>query len=113
MQRCAKRTGQETSVRQYRMTAGGPVVLSPSELVAQANALDPVGCARIDLVDASLIDRVRRARELKETLPTMQFAFHELERRRALEDELRSLLKALGAEGLERIVVAGERGYGR
>jgi hypothetical protein len=113
LQRCAARAGTTVTVKRYRMTAGGPVALSTDELVAQASALDPPGCARIDLVDQALVDRVRRARHLKETLPRSTFAFHELDRRRALEQELAALTKALAAEGLERIIVEGDRGWGR
>jgi len=111
MHRCAARAGQATKIQSYRMTAGGPITLTTSELIAQASAVDPAGCARIELVDEDTVERARRARSLKTTLPTVAFAFHELDKRRALEDELKALLRALRAEGVERIVVPGDPGY--
>lgn len=113
LHRCAVRLGHPREVRRFRMTAGGAVPLSTDQLIAQANALDPPGCARIDLVDDALIEKLRRARTLKATLSTQTFAFHELDRRRALEDELAALKKSLAAEGAPALRVAGERGYSR
>jgi hypothetical protein len=114
MTRCAERSGQPAvAVRNYRMTAAGAVQLSTSELLAQANALDPPGCARIDLVDAAVVDRVRRARALKVELRTRDFPFHRLGERRAREDELKTLLKQLADDGLPGVLAPGERGWGR
>jgi hypothetical protein len=113
MHRCAARSGRPSMVKAFRMTAGGAVAYSGDELVAQASVLDPPGCARIGLIDDGLIDKVRRARFLKATLPSTTFPFHELDRRRALEDELGRLKKELAADGEPALLVAGERGYSR
>jgi hypothetical protein len=113
MHKCAARTGAGKRIAAYRMTPGGPVALSSTELLAQAQALDPPGCARIDLIDDDVIERVKRARFLKSSLPRRTFAFHELDQRRALEHELSQLRKVLAAEGLDQLLVEGDRGYRR
>ena len=113
MNRCAERAGRRSAIKTWRVTAGGAVALTTDELVAQASALDAPGCARIDLIDAAVVEKVRRARFLKATLPKMNFSFHELDRRRALEDELAALKKELAAEGGPALLVDGDRGYSR
>jgi hypothetical protein len=110
---CAMRAGQAPSTRNYRMTPGGPVRLSTRELLAQTSSLDPSGCARIDLIDAAVVARVRRARELRAQLATRTFAFHELDQRGALVVELKSLERELAKEDLPVLSAPGARDYGR
>ncbi len=114
LQRCVVRTGQPVAaVKNHRMTAGGAVALSTSELLGQASVLDPPGCARIDLIDQAVVDRVRRARAVRIELRDRTFPFHRLDERRALEAEGKALAKQLADDGLAVVLIPGERGFGR
>jgi hypothetical protein len=111
---CMTRQGKQVVVKSVRMTAAGPVRLSTAELLAQASPVDPDGCGRIFLVDQALVDRVRRAHELQHILTTTKFGYHEVKERRALEDEAKSIAKALGNEDLPIISMPGATDpYGR
>jgi hypothetical protein len=109
MQVCTNRTATTTKVKNYRMTAAGPVRLSTQEMMAQASSIDPDGCARIELVDAALVARVKRAHELREILATRTFPFHKLDDKRALEREQKSVLAELAKEDLPVISLVGGR----
>lgn len=109
MQVCTNRNGTSTKVKNYRMTAAGPVRLSTNEMLAQANSIDPDGCARIELVDAAVVARVKRAHELRQILATREFPFHKLDDKRALEREQKAVLAELAKEDLPVISLAGGR----
>ncbi len=109
MQVCANRNGSATQARNFRMTAAGPVRLSTNELLAQAGSVDPDGCARIELVDAAVVTRVKRAHELRQVLATREFPFHKLDDKRALEREQKALLAELAKEDLPVISLVGGR----
>jgi hypothetical protein len=106
---CATRNAKGTSVKNYRMTAAGPVRLSTSEMLAQTATVDPDGCARIELVDRAVVDRVKRAHELRKILATTTFPFHKLDDKRALEREQKALLAELAKEDVPVISLAGGR----
>lgn len=111
---CAARIGKGSSVKNFRMTAGGPVRLTTREVLAQTSALDPDGCARIELLDQAVVDRLRRAHDIQITLSTVSFPYHRIAERRALEDELAALRKLLAREDLPVLTVAGAKDpYGR
>ena len=100
MQKCMQRQGVKSQVKNYRMTPGGPVLLTTQEILAQTNRVDPAGCARIDLIDQPLVDRLKRAHELQHRLETEDFPYHRVAERKALEDELQALLQGLQGEGV-------------
>ncbi len=110
---CATRTARGTSAKNFRMTAAGPIRLTTSELLSQANALDPDGCARIELVDEALVQRLRRAHEVRNTLLTVSFPYHRIAERRALEAELKVLEKQLAQEDLPVLSMPGMKDPGR
>ncbi|MDP2344435.1 MAG: hypothetical protein Q8O67_25985 [Deltaproteobacteria bacterium] len=104
---CSARTGRSTSVKNFRMTAAGPVRLTNAELIGQTSVVDPDGCARIELVDQALVDRLKRAHEVKKTLDTVAFPYHRIAERRALEAELKLLQKQLAQEDLPVLTMPG------
>lgn len=104
---CLARRGIKSQVKNYRMTAAGPVPLSTREMIGEANALDVEGCVRIELVDQALVDRLKRAHELKYMLETVNFGYHRVAERRALEDELKGLEKQLANEDLPVLTARG------
>lgn len=111
---CVTRQGKRAVVKNYKMTAAGPVRLSTQELIAQTSGIDPEGCARFELIDAAVVTRVRRAHELRQILKTTTFPFHKLDDKRALEKEQQALLKELGKEDLPVIsLTGGVDPYGR
>lgn len=104
---CMTRQGKNVVVRNYRMTAAGPVTLTVQELLAQASPIDPDGCSRISLIDAALIERVRRAHSLTKELSTRRFGFHEMAQRRALEKEHAAVRAELAKEDLPVLSLPG------
>ncbi len=104
---CSTRNGSRTVVKNYKMTAAGPVRLSNAELLSQTSFIDPEGCARIELVDEAVVARVKRAHELRHILKTTTFAFHKLDDKRALEREQQNLLKELAKEDVPVITLSG------
>lgn len=111
---CVARTGGSTRMKNVRMTAAGPVRLSTAEVMAQTSAIDPDGCSRIDLVDQALVDRLRRAHDVKNTLMTVSFPYARIAERWALETELKKLEKELALEDLPVLSVPGLKDpYGR
>lgn len=95
---CAARRGNQRFPKSYRMTPGGPVQLTPAELMAALALTDPEGCGRIFLVDAATVERVRRMHHLRHTLTVRQFGYRDVAERRALERELVTLERELGRE---------------
>ena len=111
---CSARTGRTTKVRNFRMTAAGPVRLTNAEVMSQTSVIDPDGCSRIELVDQALVDRLRRAHDVKNTLIKVSFPYHRIAERRALEDELETLEKQLAREDLPVLTIPGMKDpYGR
>ena len=101
-------------MKNVRMTAAGPVRLSTAEVMAQTSAIDPDGCSRIDLVDQALVDRLRRAHDVKNTLMTVPFPYARIAERWALENELKKIEKELALEDLPVLSVPGLKDpYGR
>lgn len=109
MDTCAQRRGNKPIFKSWRMTAGGPVVLSAPELMAQLPLVDPAGCERIGLIDDKVVARVRRARELRRILETKSFGYHQVGERRALEEELQQLDLKLKEESLPALHSPGVR----
>ncbi len=109
MQVCLARQGIKSEVKNFRMTPGGAVRLTNQEMLAQASAIDPPSCARTDLIDQALVDRVRRAQELEHTLETVNFPYHRVAERRALEVELKKLKAELAKEDLPVITAVGAK----
>lgn len=98
--KCSRSIGAEVKVKNYRMTPGGPVMLSTSEVLEQVPLGDPEGCERIVLMDAPTIDKVRRLFAVRAELKTRNFGFHEVAARRALEAEDRALGHELEQQAL-------------
>jgi hypothetical protein len=107
MNTCLTRQGKNVAVKNYRMTAAGPVALSTQELLAHASPIDPDGCSRISLIDDAVIQRVRRAHALGHELSTRRFGYHEMAERRALEAEQATLRKELAREDLPILSLPG------
>ncbi len=111
---CMTRQGKRAVVKNYKMTAAGPVRLSTQQLLAQTSNIDPDGCARIELIEKEVVARVRRAHELRAILKTTPFPFHKLDDKRALEKEQQALLKELAKEDVPIISLSGGADpYGR
>lgn len=109
MQVCLARQGIKSEVKNFRMTPGGAVRLTNQEMLSQASAIDPPSCARVDLIDQALVDRVRRAHELEHTLETVNFPYHRVAERRALEAELKTIKAELAKEDLPVITAVGAK----
>lgn len=108
---CLARRGIRSEVKNYRMTAGGPVRLTTPEMLGQASIVDVEGCARIELLDQALVDRLRRAHDVRTTLDTVNFPYHRIAERRALEEELRKLEKELAREDLPVLSAPGAKDF--
>lgn len=106
---CSQRRGNKPIVKNFRMTAGGPVLLTASDMMAQLPIVDPEGCERIFLVDAEVVARVKRREELTRTLATKTFGYHEVAQRKALEKELSDIDKALAREAIPALSAPGVR----
>jgi hypothetical protein len=100
MMTCSQRTGRKQKLTTYRMTPGGPVLLTTREVLARLPLVDPGGCERIVLVDQRVVDRVSRLHELKHILATTSFGYREVEQRWKLEEELKRLETELAAEAI-------------
>lgn len=98
--KCSRSIGAEVKVKNYRMTSGGPVMLSTAEVLEQVPLGDPEGCERIVLMDAPTIDKVRRLFAVRAELKTRNFGFHEVAARRGLEAEERALGHELEQQAL-------------
>lgn len=98
--KCSRSIGAEVKVKNYRMTPGGPVMLSTAEVLDQVPLGDPEGCERIVLMDASTLDKVRHLFAIRAELKTRNFGFHEVAARRALEAEERALAHDLEQQAL-------------
>ncbi len=107
MNTCLTRQGKNVVVKNYRMTAAGPVALSTQELLAHASPVDPDGCSRLSLIDDAVVRRVRRAHEIARELTERRFGFHEMAERRALEAEQATLRKELAREDLPILSLPG------
>lgn len=103
--KCTRGLGKELQVKNYRMTSGGPVLLSTTEMLAQLPFGDPQGCERITLVDEGTMQKVRRLFAVRDELRTRNFGFHEVAQRKALEQEERALAKELHQHTLFSTVV--------
>lgn len=95
MEVCSIRRGNKPMFKHYRMTAGGPVLLTQAQMMAQVPFTDPEGCARIFIIDEATVTRVRRLHEIRHILRTRSFGYRQVADRRALEEELRGLEQAL------------------
>ena len=98
--KCSRSIGAEVKVKNYRMTPGGPVMLSTAEVLDQVPLGDPEGCERIVLMDAPTLDKVRHLFAIRAELKTRNFGFHEVAARRALEAEERALAHDLEQQAL-------------
>lgn len=107
MDTCAQRRGSKPLFKNWRMTAGGAVALTHAELMAQLPVVDPAGCERIVLIDENVVARVRRAHELRRILATTTFGYFQVDARRALEAELRTLDDALKKEIIPTLYAPG------
>lgn len=105
---CTTRLGMRSQTKNFKMTAAGPVRLTTQEMLATVSAVDPEGCARIEIVDAAVIARVKRAHELRRILKTTTFPFHKLDEKRALQKEQKALLAELAKEDLPTLT-GGDR----
>ena len=105
MIRCADRSGRHVQVRNFRMTPGGPVMLSTPELLKATRGVDPPGCERLILVDAALVGRVRRMHEIRRILDTTSFPYARVAERRALEEELEGLQQRFEREAIPVAVI--------
>jgi hypothetical protein len=106
---CSQRLGNKPLFRSFRMTAGGAVPLGINDLMAQLPVVDPAGCERIYLVDATTVERVRRVHALKKILKTQTFGYHEVGERKALEKELAALHKELARDAVPLLSAPGVR----
>ena len=106
---CSQRRGNKPIVKNFRMTAGGPVLLTASDMMSQLPVVDPEGCERIYLIEAEVVARVKRREELLRTLATTSFGYHEVAQRRALEKELTDIEKELAREALPALSAPGVR----
>lgn len=106
---CSQRRGNKPIVKNFRMTAGGPVLLTASDMMKQLPVVDPEGCERIYLIDAEVVARVKRREELMRTLARTSFGYHEVAQRRALEKELADVEKELAREALPALSAPGVR----
>lgn len=104
---CSQRRGNKPVFKNFRMTAGGPVLLSTRDIMAQLPLVDPYGCERITLIDKETVERVKRVEELKRVLATTSFGYHDVSKRRALEDELKVLEQGLAKEALPALAAPG------
>lgn len=98
--KCMRAIGMEVTIKNYRMTPGGPVMLSTTEMVDQLPLGDPPGCERIILVDAETMARVRRLFALRTELKARSFGYHEVAARKALEKEEAALAKDLEQQAI-------------
>lgn len=106
---CSQRRGNKPIVKNFRMTAGGPVLLTASDMMAQLPIVDPEGCERIFLIDAEIVARVKRREQLTRTLATKTFGYHEVAQRKALEKELADIEKVLAKEAIPALSAPGVR----
>ena len=111
---CAQRRGNKPVVKNFRMTAAGPVMLSTPEMIARLPVIDPYGCERITLIDAELVTRVKRLQEVRRVLATTSFGYHDVAKRKALEKEQKELETALGKDAIPALSAPGVKDpYGR
>ena len=80
--------------------------LTNAEIMAQTSPTDPDGCLRILLVDQAVVDHLKRAHEVNNTLATVNFSYHRVAERYALEEELKGLMKQLATEDLLALTLA-------
>ena len=107
MNMCLARRGlRQRQVKNCRMTPGGPVPLTNAEIMAQTSPTDPDGCLRSLLVDQAVVDHLKRAHEVNNTLATVNFSYHRVAERYALEEELKGLMKQLATEDLLALTLA-------
>ncbi len=111
---CAQRRGNKPLVKNYRMTAGGPVLLTVAEMMARLPLVDPAGCERIILIDDKVVERVKRVHALREELATRDFGWTEIDERKALERELAALEAELAKDATPALSAPGVKDpYGR
>jgi hypothetical protein len=97
---CARRIGKPITVKNYKMTPGGPVYLSRGEVLQQLPSSDPFGCGRNEMVDRGTVERARRMSELRAILEEQSFGYHDVGKRKELERELQALEDDLEAQAL-------------
>lgn len=106
---CAQRRGNKPLFKGYRMTAGGAVLATVPEMLAQLPVIDPAGCERILLVDREAVERVKRVHELRRVLKTRTFGYHQVAERKALEKELKDLEAVLARDAVAALAAPGVR----
>lgn len=97
MQRCISqhRLPPIPKVITHRMTAAGPIPLTPAELVASGPQIEPYPCERVRVVDEELVDTLRRYYVISRSLHEDAFGWHQREERAALRNEQKALLMKL------------------
>ena len=104
---CAQRRGNKPIVKNYRMTAAGPVMLSTPEMMDRLPIIDPPGCERVILIDAPLVTRVKRLQEVRHILATSSFGYHDVGKRKELEREQKALATELGKDAIPALSAPG------
>jgi hypothetical protein len=106
---CATRAGKKTTIRNYRMTAGGPMPMTTDEIMRQATVPDPDGCERIALIDVDTVTRVKHFRALEHEVNTRNFTFYEQDAKHKLEDELEEVRAELSKDASMAVMLPGAR----
>lgn len=106
---CLVRHGKKTQVKNYRMTAAGPVMLTTTEMMRQLPMIDPAGCERVNIVDDKVVARVKRQHELKHILATTEFDYYRLDEEKKLREELKQVDTELAADTVAALSAPGVR----
>lgn len=104
---CSQRRGNKPTVKNFRMTAAGAVMLSTPEMIARLPLIDPAGCERVILIDEVIVARVKRLQEVRRILATTNFGYHDVAQRKALEKEQEKLASELGKDAIPALSAPG------
>ena len=106
---CMQRHGKKSVLKNFRMTAGGPVLLTVPEMMRALPLVDPVGCERVFAIDDKVVARVKRAHEIQHTLATVDFGYARLDERKKLEHELAAVNEELKKDAVPALSAPGVR----
>jgi hypothetical protein len=106
---CSQRKGNKPLIKNYKMTAGGPIMMTSQEALNALPRVDPVGCERINLVDDKLVARVKRKHELTKILAAKDFGWDGVDQRRVLEKELAAVEQELKNDQIPVLAAPGAK----
>jgi hypothetical protein len=108
---CLQRRGKKSIIKNYRMTAAGPVLLTVGEMMRLLPIVDPVGCERVYAVDKDVVARVVRVHELKKILAATDFGYARVDERKKLEKELADVEALLAKDATPALSAPGVRDH--